>query len=424
MGTLQRQTTLSKQASAMFQMTLDQYQQSMGSGKPFGSLNMEDFISTVWDNNNLPPPQPSDATYNQPESLPTMQPQSSVAMHPDFGGKTVEEVWNAIHTAEKRNAERNGASTPPLDQQQTVGSFLQSIGALDFGDSGIPSLPSSFLPPAPELQVPPYFPSDASVHITQGNSLMGIEKAKAPGISGRNTHFEQASAAPQHYAQPELMHPQHQEDQHPPNGGHSGHPPLPPGAARRTYRGRHVDLAQDPSPPPILEGRAWPSQRPQSPAMPQTPNSSPPDQGAYPPVVHSSQDYLPASSAPDEAKRGEAGAAPALGMPALPAEQNKSPGAAARAARQRKRKAANMPEEFDERTMRMHKRMVKNRESAARSRARKQQYTAELEVQVEELKATNKMLLEKVIAQVQPAPAKHAPCLDGQPLRRTRTTPM
>ena len=59
-------------------------------------------------------------------------------------------------------------------------------------------------------------------------------------------------------------------------------------------------MLQDPSPPPILEGRAWPSQRPQSPAMPQTPNSSPPDQGVYPPVVHSSQDYLPASSAPVE----------------------------------------------------------------------------------------------------------------------------
>ena len=57
---------------------------------------------------------------------------------------------------------------------------------------------------------------------------------------------------------------------------------------------------QDPSPPPVLEGRAWPSQRPQSPAMPQTPNGSPPDNGAYPPVVHSSQEYLPASSAPVE----------------------------------------------------------------------------------------------------------------------------
>ena len=58
--------------------------------------------------------------------------------------------------------------------------------------------------------------------------------------------------------------------------------------------------AQDPSPPPVLEGRAWPSQRPQSPAMPQTPNGSPPDQGNYPQVVHSSQEYLPASSAPLE----------------------------------------------------------------------------------------------------------------------------
>lgn len=65
----------------------------------------------------------------------------------------MEEVWNAIHTAEKRKAERDGTSTPPLNQQQTVGSFLQSIGALDFGESGIPSLPSGFLPPAPELQV-------------------------------------------------------------------------------------------------------------------------------------------------------------------------------------------------------------------------------------------------------------------------------
>ena len=62
-----------------------------------------------------------------------------------------------------------------------------------------------------------------------------------------------------------------------------------------------------------------------------------------------------------QGKRSAAGpAAPAMGMPALPsAEQQKSPGAAARAARQRKRKSTNVPEEFDERTMRMHKRMVR-----------------------------------------------------------------
>ena len=39
---------------------------------------------------------------------------------------------------------------------------------------------------------------------------------------------------------------------------------------------------------------------------------------------------------------------------------------------------------------------VKNRESAARSRARKQEYTAQLEVQVAELKEENRRLMEKV----------------------------
>lgn len=40
MGTLNRQNTLSKQTSAVFNMTLDELQASMGSGKPFGSMNM------------------------------------------------------------------------------------------------------------------------------------------------------------------------------------------------------------------------------------------------------------------------------------------------------------------------------------------------------------------------------------------------
>ena len=49
-----------------------------------------------------------------------------------------------------------------------------------------------------------------------------------------------------------------------------------------------------------------------------------------------------------------------------------------RAGRNRKRKD---PDVVDERTARLQKRMVKNRESAARSRQRKQQYTSELEAQ-------------------------------------------
>ena len=40
MGTLVKQSTLSKQASDVFHMTLDELQQTCGSGKPFGSMNM------------------------------------------------------------------------------------------------------------------------------------------------------------------------------------------------------------------------------------------------------------------------------------------------------------------------------------------------------------------------------------------------
>lgn len=40
MGSLHRQNTLSKQTSAVFNMTLDELQASMGSGRPFGSMNM------------------------------------------------------------------------------------------------------------------------------------------------------------------------------------------------------------------------------------------------------------------------------------------------------------------------------------------------------------------------------------------------
>lgn len=41
---------------------------------------------------------------------------------------------------------------------------------------------------------------------------------------------------------------------------------------------------------------------------------------------------------------------------------------------------------------------MKNRESAARSRARKQEYTAQLEVQVAKLRQENRLLLEKVLS--------------------------
>lgn len=73
---------------------------------------------------------------------------------------------------------------------------------------------------------------------------------------------------------------------------------------------------------------------------------------------------------------------------------------------------------------RASKRAIKNRESAARSRARRQEYTATLETQVETLKQQNRLLREKVITAAAAPQDRHAGALEGAPLRRTRTTPL
>ncbi|KAI3784565.1 hypothetical protein L1987_43666 [Smallanthus sonchifolius] len=69
---------------------------------------------------------------------------------------------------------------------------------------------------------------------------------------------------------------------------------------------------------------------------------------------------------------------------------------------------------------RRHKRMIKNRESAARSRARKQAYTNELENEVERLKEENVMLKRQ---QEQLQVAKTAQITKKRGLQRTSTAP-
>lgn len=69
-------------------------------------------------------------------------------------------------------------------------------------------------------------------------------------------------------------------------------------------------------------------------------------------------------------------------------------------------------------------RAIKNRESAARSRARRVEYTAALEAQVEKLREQNKTLRGRVIALAPAPPDPHAGKLEGRPLRRTRTMPL
>jgi len=67
---------------------------------------------------------------------------------------------------------------------------------------------------------------------------------------------------------------------------------------------------------------------------------------------------------------------------------------------------------------------IKNRESAARSRAKRVEYTAALEAHVEKLREQNKSLRTKIVQAAAAPPDPHAGSLDGAPLRRTRTMPL
>ncbi len=87
-----------------------------------------------------------------------------------------------------------------------------------------------------------------------------------------------------------------------------------------------------------------------------------------------------------------------------------------RAGRQRKRKD---PDVVDERTARLQKRMVKNRESAARSRQRKQQYTAELETQARLVLSALTSGLEVVHG----VPGTFGPCAPREESRASSSAP-
>jgi hypothetical protein len=67
---------------------------------------------------------------------------------------------------------------------------------------------------------------------------------------------------------------------------------------------------------------------------------------------------------------------------------------------------------------------LRNRESAARSRAKRLEYTNELEQKVKTLKDTNKELRKKVIKAAKAPPDPYAGTLNGKQLRRTRTMPL
>lgn len=85
----------------------------------------------------------------------------------------------------------------------------------------------------------------------------------------------------------------------------------------------------------------------------------------------------------------------------------------------RKRGAA--PHVVEESMQRRQKRMIKNRESAARSRARRQAYTVELEAEVTQLKEENARLKKLQVLENRAPKTIHNQALSNRVLRRTQS---
>ncbi|DBB00202.1 TPA: Alpha-L-arabinofuranosidase, variant 2 [Trebouxia sp. C0004] len=211
MGSLNRQNTLSKQTSAVFNMTLDELQASMGSGRPFGSMNMDEFLQTVWDKD---PGLLNTQLSSEPMFGGDLFPQpsldkSNLSLPQDYSGKTVDEVWNAI---------KANQTQPNYEQPFTVGHLLEGIGVVSdsprepiqaaqlqflqqFGQSQ-PEVRQAHvqharLPDPPQLQIhsqgltPSFSPPQYAAHQNQ--------------LNGRSALIQQASL--QQFPQQQYIHP-------------------------------------------------------------------------------------------------------------------------------------------------------------------------------------------------------------------------
>lgn len=102
--------------NTIFSLTLDEIQ--MKSGRTVGSMNMDDFLTSLWnsvDENLIPIPEPNPIEHQQ------LRRQNSFAIPIQICKKTVEEVWLDIQKDQTQNQKLEQNNPNPIDRQQTYG---------------------------------------------------------------------------------------------------------------------------------------------------------------------------------------------------------------------------------------------------------------------------------------------------------------
>ncbi|KAL5545864.1 hypothetical protein UlMin_005551 [Ulmus minor] len=361
--------------SSIYSLTLDEFQHTLvESGKNFGSMNMDEFLTSIWtaeenqafnggNNNNGGNSSSningSNNSHHHHHQLglgeitadkgiarqPSLTRQGSLTLPAPLCQKTVDEVWSEIHKGQV-------APPPPQPQQQTLDNNPESAARqTTFGEMTL----EDFLIKAGvvregegSVEAPPRQPQYGIYH--ENNSpQVGPSYVNRPAMgvigSGGGVAVAGAPAIPTYQTMPQASTSYGEASVYAGNGGYPPQAavgPLPPLTAPvPCYGGRVVNGGYAAAQPLAL------------PAPPMSPVSSDGICGSQ--VDNSGNQY---------------------GMDMV-------------GIRGRKRIIDGPVEKVVERRQR---RMIKNRESAARSRARKQAYTVELETELNQLREENAQL--------------------------------
>ncbi|KAH7512153.1 hypothetical protein FEM48_Zijuj12G0060300 [Ziziphus jujuba var. spinosa] len=354
--------------SSIYSLTLDEFQHTLcESGKNFGSMNMDEFLTSIWtaeenqvinssnfnnnddnNNNNTNLSLSEVSTDKRIVRQPSLARQGSLTLPAPLCRKTVDEVWSEIHKGQQvqqqqrnnNDSVQNPDSAPrqPTFGEMTLEDFLVKAGVVREA-AQMQQQQQQQPPPQPQQQQYGMYHSNNPA-VAPGfvnRSVMGIDSAAGVSAGGGGG----GGVVPSYQTMPQGSTAVGESSGYVANGKLNGayQPPPPPAIC---YGGRVVN-----------GGGGYP------PAQPL---------GLPAPVSPVSSDGICTSQVDNSASQF------GLDMGAL---------------RGRKRIIDGPVEKVVERRQR---RMIKNRESAARSRARKQAYTVELEAELNQLREENAQL--------------------------------
>ncbi|KAI3936515.1 hypothetical protein MKW92_013487 [Papaver armeniacum] len=132
--------------SSIYSLTLDEFQHTLSeNGKNFGSMNMDEFLSNIWtaeenqavhSNNETLPTNQNDPKTLTLKSHPSLPRQGSISLPGSLCRKTVEEVWSEIHREQQQQQQPNNVGNSgtthrqPTFGEMTLEDFLVRAGVV------------------------------------------------------------------------------------------------------------------------------------------------------------------------------------------------------------------------------------------------------------------------------------------------------